>query len=110
MAERRISKLLVENNKFCPGCGHGIINRVLADTLDEMNLSEKTVGALAVGCGCLMMDTFGIDWVQAPHGRAEPVPSRCRRCPSSDSRIPQPVRPRSFPKDSFRQEYRPAHG
>ena len=79
MAERRISKLLVENNKFCPGCGHGIINRVLADTLDEMNLSEKTGGALAVGCGCLMMDTCGIDWVQAPHGRAAAVATGIKR-------------------------------
>jgi len=73
MSEKLIPQLLVEDNKFCPGCGHGIINRVLAETLEEMKLADKAVGALAVGCACLMMDTFGTDWVQAPHGRAAAV-------------------------------------
>lgn len=73
MAEKRIPSLLVEDNKFCPGCGHGIINRVLAEVLEEMGLAEKSMGALAVGCACLMMDTFGTDWVQSPHGRAAAV-------------------------------------
>ena len=65
MSEKRIPKLLVEPNKFCPGCGHGIINRVVAEVLEEMGLADQTVGSLAVGCACLMMDTFGTDWIQA---------------------------------------------
>ena len=73
MAEKKIPALLVADNKFCPGCGHGIINRVLAEVLEEMGLADDAVGALAVGCACLMMDTFGVDWVQAPHGRAAAV-------------------------------------
>ncbi len=73
MAEKRLSKLLVEANKFCPGCGHGIIQRILAEVLDELELSETSAGAMAVGCACLAIDTFGVDWVQAPHGRAAAV-------------------------------------
>lgn len=73
MSEKLIPELLVEDNKFCPGCGHGIINRVVAEVLEEMGLAEKSVGSLAVGCACLMMDTFGTDWIQAPHGRAAAV-------------------------------------
>ncbi|MDD3311229.1 thiamine pyrophosphate-dependent enzyme [Pseudodesulfovibrio sp.] len=73
MSEKLTPKLLVEPNKFCPGCGHGIINRVLAEVLEESGLADQAVGALAVGCACLMMDTFGTDWVQAPHGRAAAV-------------------------------------
>lgn len=79
MAEKRIPKVLVENNKFCPGCGHGIINRVLAEVLEETGQADVAVGALAVGCGCLMMDTFGVDWVQAPHGRAAAVATGVKR-------------------------------
>lgn len=79
MAEKRIPKLLVENNKFCPGCGHGVINRVIAEVLEEMGLDDTAVGALAVGCGCLMMDTFGVDWIQAPHGRAAAVATGVKR-------------------------------
>ncbi len=79
MAEKRIPGLLVENNKFCPGCGHGIINRVLAEVLEEMKLDDMAIGSLAVGCACLMMDTFGVDWVQAPHGRAAAVACGIKR-------------------------------
>lgn len=79
MSEKLIPKLLVEDNKFCPGCGHGIINRVVAEVLEEMELAEKAVGALAVGCACLMMDTFGADWIQAPHGRAPAVATGVKR-------------------------------
>lgn len=74
------STLLVEANKFCPGCGHGIINRILAECLDELNVADTTMGAVAVGCACLQMDTFGIDWVQAPHGRAPAVAVGMKRC------------------------------
>ncbi len=73
MAEKRIPSLLVEPNKFCPGCGHGIIQRVLAEVLEELELAETSIGAMAVGCACLAIDTFGVDWVQAPHGRAAAV-------------------------------------
>ena len=66
MTEKHIPELLVEPNKFCPGCGHGVINRVVAEVLEESGLAEQAVGALAVGCACLMMDTFGTDWIQAP--------------------------------------------
>ena len=79
MAEKRIPKLLVEDSKFCPGCGHGIINRVLAEVLEELKLDDSAIGALAVGCGCLMMDTFGIDWIQAAHGRAGAVATGVKR-------------------------------
>lgn len=71
---------LVEDNKFCPGCGHGIINRLIAEVLEEMGLEDKTIGAVAVGCACLMMDTFKIDWIQAQHGRAAAVAAAVKRC------------------------------
>lgn len=74
------SPLLVVDNKFCPGCGHGIINRVLAEALDELELSDNTIGSCAVGCACLQIDTFGIDWIQAPHGRAPAVATGIKRC------------------------------
>lgn len=79
MAEKRIPALLVENNKYCPGCGHGIINRLVAEVLEEMNLADSAIGALAVGCACLMIDTFGVDWVQSPHGRAAAVATGIKR-------------------------------
>ncbi len=77
---RHKSPLLVEDNKFCPGCGHGIINRLVAEVLDELGVADNTIGVVAVGCACLMMDTFGVDWVQAQHGRAPAVATGVKRC------------------------------
>lgn len=77
---RKKSPLLVEDNKFCPGCGHGIVNRLLAETLDELGVADKAIGVVAVGCACLQIDTFGIDWIQAQHGRAPAVATGIKRC------------------------------
>lgn len=80
MAKNHIkSPLLVEDNKYCPGCGHGIINRLAAECLDELGVSDNTIGVVAVGCACLMIDTFGVDWIQAPHGRAPAVATGIKR-------------------------------
>jgi 2-oxoglutarate/2-oxoacid ferredoxin oxidoreductase subunit beta len=73
-------RLMVEDNKYCPGCGHGIVNRLVAEVLEEMKLEKKAIGAVAVGCACLMIDTLGVDWVQAQHGRAAAVASGIKRC------------------------------
>jgi 2-oxoglutarate ferredoxin oxidoreductase subunit beta len=79
MPERRLSKLLVEESKYCAGCGHGIVNRCLAECLDELGVSEDAIGVCAVGCSCWMIDTFGIDWIQAPHGRAPATATGIKR-------------------------------
>ncbi len=73
-------KTLIVDNKYCPGCGHGIINRLVAEVLEEMGVEDRTIGAVAVGCACLMVDTFKVDWIQAQHGRAAAVASAVKRC------------------------------
>ena len=79
MTKMNKSSLLVEDNKFCPGCGHGIVNRLLAESLEELGVADDTIGVVAVGCGCLQVDTFGIDWIQSPHGRAPAVATGVKR-------------------------------
>lgn len=76
---KRKPSILVEDNKFCPGCGHGTINRLVAEVLEEMGLENKAIGSVAVGCACLMIDTFGVDWIQAQHGRAAAVATGIKR-------------------------------
>lgn len=68
------------DNKYCPGCGHGIINRIVAEVLEEMNIDKSAIGAIAVGCSSLMPDTFAIDCIQAQHGRAAAVAVGIKRC------------------------------
>lgn len=68
------------DNKYCPGCGHGIINRIVAEVLEEMEMDGKAMGAIAVGCASLMPDTFQMDCVQAQHGRAAAVAVGMKKC------------------------------
>lgn len=58
---------------WCAGCGHGVITKLILETLEEMGLERKCMYAGAVGCTCLLAATVDIDMVQAQHGRAAAV-------------------------------------
>ena len=55
---------------FCPGCDHGIVVRIIAELLDEMNLRENTICATSIGCSVFLYDFLDIDCIESPHGRA----------------------------------------
>ncbi|MDR1272799.1 MAG: 2-oxoglutarate oxidoreductase [Clostridiales Family XIII bacterium] len=63
-------KLVDIPNKFCPGCGHGILNRLIAEVIEENGYEQKTIMTLGVGCDCNMNSTFLGDTIQCAHGRA----------------------------------------
>lgn len=64
---------------YCPGCHHGIIQRLVAETIDELGLREKTVGVASVGCSILAYDYYNVDMVGALHGRAPAVATGVKR-------------------------------
>ncbi len=64
---------------YCPGCTHGIIHRLVAEVLDEMNIEGDTVGVCPVGCSVMAYDYFGCDMIEAPHGRAPAVATGVKR-------------------------------
>ena len=64
---------------YCPGCGHSIAHRLVAEVLDEMNLREETIGVPPVGCAVLAYNYFNFDMVEAPHGRALAVATGIKR-------------------------------
>jgi 2-oxoglutarate ferredoxin oxidoreductase subunit beta len=55
---------------YCPGCTHGVIHRLVAEVLDELNLRERAVGIAPVGCSVLAYNYFNTDFLEAAHGRA----------------------------------------
>ena len=64
---------------YCPGCGHGIIHRLVAELLDEMDLTPTTIAVASVGCSVFAYDYLAVDFVEAPHGRAPAVATGVRR-------------------------------
>ena len=55
---------------YCPGCTHGVIHRLIAETLDELGVRERTLGVAPVGCSVLAYNYFRTDFLEAAHGRA----------------------------------------
>lgn len=64
---------------YCPGCGHGVIHRLVMEVVDEMGICEETIGVAPVGCSVLAYDFMNIDMQQAAHGRAPAVATGIKR-------------------------------
>jgi len=73
-------KALSENvTHYCPGCTHGVIHRLVAESIDELGLRGRTVGVAPVGCSVLIYNYFNVDFLEAPHGRAPALATGFKR-------------------------------
>jgi 2-oxoglutarate ferredoxin oxidoreductase subunit beta len=71
--------LIDRSTHYCPGCGHGIVHRLLAEVLGELALGPRTIAVAPVGCAVFAYDYLALDFVEAPHGRAPAVATGIRR-------------------------------
>lgn len=76
---KRPHALIDKSMHYCPGCTHGIIHRLIAEVLDELDIEGKTVGVSPVGCTYNNYEYFNCDMVQAAHGRAPAVATGIKR-------------------------------
>jgi 2-oxoglutarate ferredoxin oxidoreductase subunit beta len=64
---------------YCPGCGHSIIHRLVAEVIAELGIRERTVGVPPAGCAVLAYNYLDVDMGEAPHGRAVAVATGIKR-------------------------------
>jgi 2-oxoglutarate ferredoxin oxidoreductase subunit beta len=64
---------------YCPGCGHGIAHRLVAECIDELNIRERVIGIAPVGCAVLAYDYLDVDMIEVAHGRAPAVATAMKR-------------------------------
>jgi len=64
---------------YCPGCGHGVVHRLLMEVVDEMGIQDKTVGVAPVGCSVFAYHYLNVDMQEAAHGRATAVATGIKR-------------------------------
>ena len=76
---QRPDALLPVVTNYCPGCAHGIVNRLVAEVMDDMDIEGKTIGVAPVGCSVLSYDFLGCDMIEAAHGRAPAVATGVKR-------------------------------
>lgn len=68
---------------YCPGCSHGIVHRIIAQTIDELGIQENTIGIAPVGCAVFAYNYFDVDMLEASHGRAPAVATGVKRADPS---------------------------
>lgn len=64
---------------YCPGCSHGVVHKLVAEVIEEMGMSEKTIGIAPVGCAVFAYNYIDIDWQEAAHGRAPALATAVKR-------------------------------
>lgn len=64
---------------YCPGCGHGVVHKILMEVIDEMGLQNETIGVAPVGCSVFAYNYMNVDMQEAAHGRACAVATGIKR-------------------------------
>lgn len=62
-----------QSTHYCPGCGHGIVHKFLAESIDELGIQNRTIAVSPVGCAVFLYYYLDVGNTQAPHGRAPAV-------------------------------------
>jgi len=79
MIYRRPKVLTDAHTHYCPGCGHGIVHKLLAEVIDALGIRERTIGVAPVGCAVLAYCYLDLDMSEAAHGRAPAVATGIKR-------------------------------
>ena len=73
---------LQQQTHYCPGCGHGVAHKLIAEALEELGLQDKTIFVSPVGCSVFAYYYFDVGNVQLAHGRAPAGATGIKRtCP-----------------------------
>ena len=64
---------------YCPGCGHGHVHKMIAEALEDFNITDRTIFISPVGCSVFAYYYFATGNIQAAHGRAPAVSTGIKR-------------------------------
>ncbi len=64
---------------YCPGCGHSIVHRLIAEVIDEMDLQDKAIGIPPPGCSVFAYNYLDVDMAESAHGRGTAVATGMKR-------------------------------
>ncbi len=77
--ERRIPKFVDLPKSFCPGCGHGVVTRVVGECIEELEQLHNVIFTIGIGCGAMMADKMQMQRQHCAHGRASAVATGIKR-------------------------------
>jgi 2-oxoglutarate ferredoxin oxidoreductase subunit beta len=77
---RKIPEIITKQISYCPGCGHGVVVRLIAECIEELGLQKNSILSIGVGCYSLMGASFEMDKIDSLHGRGAAVCTGLKRC------------------------------
>ncbi|MDD4003928.1 MAG: thiamine pyrophosphate-dependent enzyme [Elusimicrobiaceae bacterium] len=75
----RPKSLTEKHMHYCPGCGHGIVHRLVGESIDELAIKDRCIGVAPVGCAVFCDSYFDFDMIQGPHGRGPAIATGLKR-------------------------------
>jgi 2-oxoisovalerate ferredoxin oxidoreductase beta subunit len=70
---------LQHQTHYCPGCGHGVVHKLIAEAIADLGMQDRTIFVSPVGCSVFAYYYFDTGNVQAAHGRASAVATAVKR-------------------------------
>ena len=70
---------LQQQTHYCPGCGHGIVHKMIAAAIDQLGIQNRTILISPVGCSVFAYHYLDVGNIQAAHGRAPAVATAVKR-------------------------------
>lgn len=69
----------LEVTHYCPGCGHGVLHKLIAEAIDDLGIQDRTILISPVGCSVFAYYYLDVGNVQAAHGRAPAIATGIKR-------------------------------
>ncbi|MBU2529469.1 MAG: 2-oxoglutarate oxidoreductase [Elusimicrobia bacterium] len=79
LLNKRPESLVDMKMHYCPGCSHGVVHRLVAEVMDELDIRNRTIGVAPVGCSVFADKYFNCDMIQGPHGRGPAIATGLKR-------------------------------
>ena len=68
-----------EITHYCPGCGHGVLHKLIAEAVDDLHIQDRSILIGPVGCSIFMYYYMDVGNISASHGRAPAVATAVKR-------------------------------
>ncbi|MCL5023836.1 MAG: thiamine pyrophosphate-dependent enzyme [Nitrospirae bacterium] len=79
MVFKRPGSLKPAQFRYCPGCGHSLVHRLVAESIDTLGIRERVIGIAPVGCAVFAYDYFDFDILEVAHGRPPAAATAMKR-------------------------------
>ncbi|MEG1758349.1 MAG: thiamine pyrophosphate-dependent enzyme [Oscillospiraceae bacterium] len=76
--------LITQPCGFCGGCGHGIIQRLIAECLEELDIADRAINCVDIACCFWTLDAMNLDGIAGPHGRLPAVATGIKKSRPDD--------------------------